>query len=281
MKGLINYVANSEPLVPFVFDSNWTGIGQQPVEVEITDARPLAAQLSLAAQGFVLSRLRTPAFDPLDAVQVGRHWIPAVRELVRTLTGAAEVRPWAVNVRFSNRSAQSRLTKVAAPARHVHTDFAPGFDPTRQPVFDAPTLAALGVGAANPPPLVASRPRSWRCFNVWQQITPPPQDTPLALCDARSVEPQDLVVGRGSFDAGTGPSAGSVDLSLFRRNPRHRWYYFSDMQPGETLLFSGLDPEAGPTCHMVPHIAFDNRHCPPEAPARHSIEARVLAVFSA
>lgn len=280
MQALINYVANPELRVPFVFDTDWTGIAQLPVPVEITDARPLAGRLSLAAQGFVLDRLHTPPLDYLDAAQVGRHWIPAVRQLVQRLTGASQVLPWAVNVRFSNRSVLSHHSKVAAPARHVHTDFAPGFAPTRQAVFDAPTLAALGVTRGTPP-LIASRPRSWRCFNVWQQITPPPQDTPLALCDASSVEAQDLVVGCGQFDAGPENRGASVDLSLFRRNPRHRWYYFSEMQPGETLVFSGFDPSRGPTYQMVPHIAFDHPHCPPDAPARNSIETRVLAVFDA
>ncbi len=277
MRGTIHYVANSERLVPFTFDSDWSGIAREPTSVDVTDARPMAGQLSLDQQGFVRDRLPTPAIDYLDAQQVGRQWLPAVVDLVQRLTGAAAVLPWAVNVRFSNRSTQSRLTKVAAPARHVHTDFALDFDPAKQIVFDAPTFVARGI--AHGEPLIASKPRSWRCFNVWQQISPPPSDTPLALCDARSVEAQDLVVGRGYFAASPHSPTGSVDLSLFRRNPRHRWYYFSDLQPGETLVFSGLDPAGGPTGRMVPHIAFDDPTCLPDAPARNSIEVRVLAVF--
>ena len=278
MQALIYYVANPEPIVPFVFDADWSGIAREAVHVPISDARPIAGHLSLDEQGFVIDRLSTPPIDYLDAAQVGRQWLPAACALVQRLTKATAVLPWAVNVRFSDRSGLSRRTHVAAPARHVHTDFAPGFDPSGQPVFDAPTRAWLGI-TEGMPPLIQAAPRAWRCFNVWQQISPPPQDTPLALCDARTVAPDDMVIGRGRLNPRFDELSSSVDLSLFRRNPRHRWFYFSDMQPGETLVFCGLDPSAAPTYRMVPHIAFDDPQCPPDAPVRNSIEARVLAVF--
>lgn len=280
MRASINYAANPEDLVPFVLDHDWSGIDREAAHVEITDARPLARQLSLDEHGFVIDRLQTPPIDYLDPAQVGRHWVPAVAQLVRRLTGAAQVLPWGVNVRFSNSSSQSERTKVAAPARHVHCDFTAGFDPTRQILFDAPTFVARGITGGRHP-LIERKPRSWRCFNVWQQISPPPSDTPLALCDARSVDARDLVLGRARYDASPYNPAGSVDLSLFRRNPRHRWYYFSSMEPGEALVFSGLDPARGPTCRMVPHIAFDDPDCPPGSPPRNSIEVRVLVVLEA
>lgn len=270
MRSLVNYVASAGPIVPFKFEGAWTGVPVAPTEVEIADAREFDAPPSLGREGFALDRLDVRGVDYGDSADVQGRWRPAVLELVRRLTGATAAIGWGANVRFSERSARSKDTPVSAPARHVHGDFSVDWRPTD--LLDNPT--APGANEALAPWLEAEGRWTWRCFNVWQQISPPPHDTPLCLCDVRSLSAEDIVIGRG-----TDPTGFSVDLSFYRPNPKHRWCYVSDMEPGDTLVFSALDVSAAPVAGRVPHTAFDNPSCPPEAPARSSIEARVLAIF--
>lgn len=180
--------------------------------------------------------------------------------------------PWASNVRFSNSSAESVRTQVAAPARHVHCDLSPSFTPAMLNKLPGAAAAAAEMEGR----LGSNQPKLWRVVNIWQVISPPPQDTPLALCDTWSIAAKDIIIASGR--EGSGPA---VELSLFQHNPQHRWYYFADMQPGETLVFSAIDPAAGPTFGVVPHTAFDNPDCPPDAPPHSSIEVRALTIFDA
>jgi len=55
-------------------------------------------------------------------------------------------------------------------------------------------------------------------INVWRAIRGPVLDTPLAVCDARTIAEDDLV-----------PTEEGVkhEVYLFNFSPNHRWYYFS------------------------------------------------------
>jgi hypothetical protein len=118
------------------------------------------------------------------------------------------------------------------------------------------------------------RPTRIQCLNVWQPISEPPHDTPLALCDATSMTREDMIVSRLSIPGGL-----EVDYVLYRPNLNHRWFYFRDMQPSEALIFYGMDPSGGPTRRAVAHTAFDDPTCPPDTPPRNSVEVRAVAFF--
>ncbi|MBL8550140.1 MAG: hypothetical protein JNJ73_09140 [Hyphomonadaceae bacterium] len=269
MKARVNYVVGPSTLVPFAFDAAWSGIPTEPVEVEVADVRASGEAPSIEREGLRLGRIDARGVDYGDVHEIGGKWIPAAIDFVKATTGAQWVIPWGHNVRFSNRSEKSLSTPTSAPARHVHSDFSADFDPAQ--ILHAPKLSPAAAEELRSL-LRSGAELRWRTFNVWQQISPPPHDTPLALCDARTVLPEDIVVGRGAV------GDISVDLCLFRASPRHRWLHVSDMAPGETLIFSGLDPHAGGALKRVPHTAFDHPLCPPGAAPRNSIEVRVLAV---
>ncbi len=101
---------------------------------------------------------------------------------------------------------------------------------------------------------------------------------PLAVCDARTVAPADLVVADGVYDEGDPSTWWTSEAFLVRHNPGHRWLYFSDMQPDEAMVFLAYD-NAQHERPATPHSAFDNPTCPANAPGRESIEARAYAVF--
>ena len=98
----------------------------------------------------------------------------------------------------------------------------------------------------------------------------------LAVCDQRSVDRGDLVEADGVY--GSGANEVRSEAYLVRHNPAHRWIYFRDMTPGDALIFRSYESgEAG--YPGVPHAAFTDPSCPPSAPGRISVEARVYAIF--
>ena len=94
-------------------------------------------------------------------------------------------------LRFSERSSESGRLDNSRPARFVHVD-----------VSDA--TAAVFATQANPHP--ERSVRRFCQYNVWRAFSSPPQDAPLAVCDARSVEPADLMPADAVFDVRERPS---------------------------------------------------------------------------
>ncbi len=119
--------------------------------------------------------------------------------------------------------------------------------------------------------------RRFAHYNVWRVLSPPPQDVPLAVCDARSVSQEDLLEADAVFDV-PGKPEWSFEGLVVRYNPRHRWSYFSDMTPGEVLMFKTNDSDPSHP-HHVPHTAFNDPNCPEGVPPRTSIEMRAVAYW--
>jgi hypothetical protein len=264
----INYVKGSHdrPIV-FDVDSDWAEAATpQPTQVTIFDARRCQEIPSLDREGFALYKHEFPAIDFSDSHQIQQIWQPSIERLLKQVTGATEAITWNSNVRFSEKSAESTRTSVSAPARRVHSDFSLDFTPTDLDYLESFREVRKRIGSESPV--------NWRCFNIWQPISPPPHDTPIALCDARSMCLEDTIVGRVlSFDG------SAFEFPLFKENPDHRWFYYSNLQPDEVLVFCGMDPHREPTRGVVAHTAFDDPSCPSDAPPRNSVEVRSLAIF--
>ncbi len=272
-RGTFHYVDPDRITGPgfrFNFDPQWSGIPLRDRRVPVADACTLSEPPRLDREGFELGRLGIGEIDHRDPGQVEALWRPAVCRLVQQITGADEVASWATGARFSERNAAAARTDVSNPARRVHSDFSP---------------TEFGAAILHPPALEAieriapGRPlRRWMGINVWQAISPPPYDTPLAVCDTRTVRPEDLVVGRGSAPSVPGLE---VDLPLYQFSDRHRWFYYSHMEPDQALVFSGIDSAAVDDWRLVPHSAFDDPACPSGATPRSSVEIRTMALFFA
>jgi len=116
----------------------------------------------------------------------------------------------------------------------------------------------------------------WAMYNLWRATTPPPQDFPLAVCDARSLTRDDEV----TVKAITEERSGEIrhDTTGYLYNPAHRWYYFRDMNPDEVLVFKAHDTDPR-RAGRVPHTAFTDPTCPAGVPTRASVEMRGLALF--
>ena len=112
---------------------------------------------------------------------------------------------------------------------------------------------------------------------MWRAFSGPPQDVPLALCDARSVAPQDKQYCEITMKSATGDLLTWENITYYH-NQAHRWWYCPDMTRDEAYVFRSFDSAPG-HAEQVPHSAFVNESCPASAPPRASVEVRVFAFY--
>jgi len=233
-----------------------------PVEMHIADARGVSPTLD--EQGFTLIAHPSAVADFTDRAAVEARHRPEIIELVAALSGADRVLVNSPGIlRFSERSPHSGVLDNSRPARFAHVD-----------VSDA--TAALFAQRAAPAGRQLAR---FVHYNIWRAISAPPQDVPLAVCDARSVAAADFLAADAVFDK-PGEPEWSFEGLLLAHAQGHRWHWFPDMRRDEALVFKTHDSEPG-RAHCVPHVAFDNTSCPADAAPRASIEMRALALWFA
>jgi hypothetical protein len=221
-------------------------------ETFIRDARAAADQPQLDREGFALvphiSSVRD--FDDEDEVlKLGRE---EVADLVAAATGAAHV------FVFDHTRRRRAPDAERQPSTRVHVDYTENSAPQRLRDF-------FGPGAA-----LAKRVAF---INVWRPVRWAADDWPLALADARSVEPSDLIATDIIYPDRRGEIYG------LRYNPAQRWSYFPRMQLDEALLIKCYDSRTD-VARFTPHTAFADPATPPDAPPRQSIEFRTIAFFT-
>jgi hypothetical protein len=267
MRGSINYLQpmSVRPAF-FAHDFSRDNLELDAQSVEIRNARTGADAPSLAREGFTLVRHRSAVSDFRDSAQVQQIYLPEAERLLREITGAKRVIMMRGAVpRFSERSKDYRTSFNSRPARFTHVDY------TER---SAPGLLQSLLATVAPD----FKPRGrYAGYNLWRVLSEPPQDVPLGVCDARSVEAGDLVPADAVFDAPGAPEF-RFEAYLLRHNPRHRWFYFPNMTRDEALVFKAYDTDASQPLR-VPHCAFDDPNCPKDVAPRASIEVRGFAFF--
>jgi len=221
----------------------------------IDDARRLDPRPSLDREGFTLARHATAVGDLYDPDAVKRAYYPEVAALVKEVTGAARVVAFDHNVR-GDRSASG----VQGPVRFAHNDYTERSGPQRVRDLLGDEAERLLRGRA-------------AVINVWKPIRGPVPQSPLAVCDARTIDPADLVPTDLRYRDRTG------EVYSLRWSPRHRWFYFPRMAADEAMLLKCYD-SAPDRARFTAHSAFDEPGTPPDAPIRESIEVRTLAFFA-
>lgn len=238
----------------------------EPHRVAIADARQAEPPPSLDREGFALVPHRSAVTDFEDTEQTAGLYVREVEDLIRGLTGADHVVARGTVLRFSKQ--QNRDAYVnSLPAGFVHVD-------TSRESFHQ--FAAHNLG--DHPDKTALLAGRYIGFNIWRVLTGPPQDLPLAVCAANSVTEGDRVTGEARVD-GVGIEEFRFGSSLYRANPRHRWFYYRDMNPDEALVFKQFDT-ADPDIVGVPHVAFADSGAENPVP-RASAEIRAYAYWRA
>lgn len=238
----------------------------EPYDVDIYDARGLKDSPSLETNGFMLVSHATAVRDFTDTANAQEIYRHEIESLLQSLTGARKVVVMHTVLRWSERAGDKSSFVNSHPARFVHTDYSrQSFDEfARLQLTDEEDTGAL-------------LSRRYVAYNIWRVLTPPPQDVPLAVCDARTASPDDVTVGEAVIDAPNEPER-RFGSSLYHANPRHRWFWFSDMRPDEALVFKAFDSDRD-RVQGCPHSGFDHPACPADAPPRASAEIRAFAFY--
>jgi hypothetical protein len=231
-----------------------------PRTVRIENARPIAAELSLDREGIAVVRQRSAVRDFWDEAQTLGLGHPETAELVRQATGAARVVVFDHTLRRSDVAADIRGQGAARPpAARAHVDQTVESGPQR-------VREVMGDQAES---LLARRVA---IINIWRPIHHPARAWPLALGDARSFAPEDLVGTDLVFPHRRGEIYGVA------YDPKQRWLYIPDLGPDEAVLIKcwDSDPEVA---RFAPHTGFEDPSTPPGTPPRESIEFRTFAFF--
>lgn len=232
----------------------------QPVPIH--NGRSRSKAFSLDREGFVLVPHSTRIRDFYNDGEIAAVYEPEVTALVKRETGANRVEIFDHTRRaVSDDIRKARM--IREPASTVHNDYTADSGPRRlkDHFADAPDEAEK---------LLEGR---FAIVNVWRSIKGEVQTGPLALCDASSVAPQDLVpVKRKARDR-----IGEIQMALY--GPGQRWYYFPRMTIDEALLIKTFDSETDGRARFTIHTAFDDPAAPAGAPSRESIETRCFVFF--
>ena len=288
-------------------DAGTEGVNRQKQQMKIQNARLLqgAARHTLAKNGYELLTRPTSieGIDFFDHQQVVTKYYPQCVEIVRAFTGG-QVFAFDHNVRSAvGKQAKQRIAggqQVQGPAQIVHGDYTLTSAPQRLRDLTKPpkmndTLrgVVLQEGQSLIRPDEAARVLAeggrFAIINVWRNIAKEPVAThPLALCDAQTVRPEDLVVFEIQYQDRVGENY------FAKHSPGHRWFYYPQITRDEALLIKQWD-SAGPLarsqgakgdasnpqspCTFSCHSAVEDPSTPPDAPDRWSIETRCFVLY--
>ncbi|MGH7102142.1 MAG: CmcJ/NvfI family oxidoreductase [Acetobacteraceae bacterium] len=231
--------------------------------VEITDLRPLASGFTLEREGFALRRSPTAVTDLYDDRAVDDLYYREVEALLRSAIGASRVIIFDATRRSDAGTGARNRDGLRGPASRVHVDYTEKSGPQR--------LKDL-LGEAEASRLLASGARIIQ-LNVWRPIKGPVARSPLALADASSIRPQDLIATDQIFPDRIG------EIYHLAYHPGQRWYYAPGMTPDEVLLIKGWDSLTDGRARFTPHGAFDLPATAESAPPRESLEVRTMAII--
>jgi hypothetical protein len=110
-------------------------------------------------------------------------------------------------------------------------------------------------------------------FNVWKPLYRRVEELPLAMCDASTHEPDDMLRMDLKYRERTG------EIYVMRYSPKHRWMYFPFMEPNHALILKTFDSEVDGRCRFMGHSAFEHPDTATDAQKRESIEVRTMAFF--
>ena len=294
-------------------DTGMEGVVFDERQITVHNARLLNGEerRSLDTNGFELFThpLQRPDLNFFDHQEVIQDYYRECTQIVREATGAPSVVAFDHNVRSAAGKQSKRRIRggqeVQGPASITHGDYTLRSAPERiQQLAQSPggndTLRSLieqGQSLQSLQSLLepekAERALNeggrFAIINVWRNIAEEPVAThPLALCDAQSVTPEDLVV----FEIHYRDRVGENYFSKYA--PRHQWYYYPAMTRDEVLLIKQWDSagllarsggrqadsdDAQAPCTFSFHTAFADPSTPSDAPERWSIEVRCVVIF--
>jgi hypothetical protein len=236
-----------------------TGGRPDPRRVVIRNGRRHARDFTLERNGFHFIRHDTAIGDFLNEAEVRHMYYAEMEALVKAESGASRVVVFDHTLRTAD-DALREAHKIREVVLRVHNDYTEWSGPQR-------------VRDLLPDEADDLLRRRFAIIQVWRPIRHPVETFPLAICDARSLSPENLVVSERRYPNRIGQTYAIT------YNPDHAWYWFPRMRRDEALVFKVYDSLADGRARWTAHTAFLDPTSPPNAQPRESIEIRTLAFF--
>jgi hypothetical protein len=227
-------------------------------KVFIQDGRAIADAFSIDREGFALVPHATKTADLYDEDALKRTYYPETETLLKAETGAEKV----VIFDHTIRTAHQRPRGVGLPREavlRVHNDYTLKSGPQR-------------VRDLVPDEAEARLQRRFAIINVWRPIVGPLQQFPLALGDAASLAPDDIIATDLIYPDRVG------EIYSIAYNSAQRWFYFPEMTRDEVVLLKTFDSDPA-RARFSAHSAFADPNFPDPKILRESIEIRALVFF--
>jgi hypothetical protein len=232
---------------------------QDPRRVTIRNGRPHAGHFVIEQDGFRFVRHDTQMRDFFDEDEVRRVYYREMEDLIKAESGASRVVVFDHTLRTADDELREKA-RIREVVRRVHNDYTEWSGPQR-------------VRDLLPDEADDLLRRRFAIVQVWRPIRLPVESFPLAICDARTLSTDDLIVSERRYPNRIGQTYA------IRYNPQHQWYWFPRMRREEALVFKVYDSMKDGRARWTAHTAFDDPSSPPNARPRESIEIRTLAFF--
>lgn len=258
----LNYIKPDSTLAPEVFYSG--GAAPQKyndayafMPATIDDARSSQEAFSVHKQGFQLVTAPTKHKNFTDKKAIEASYYDEVIAIIKEATGVKDVFVFDHTVRRGSADSSRK------PAHHVHNDYT---EKTAQ------SRAQERIGVEQ---FAKLKGRRMIQINVWRPLVDIVKRSPLAFCNAATVNQKDLLLSKIHF-----PDTDHVgEIYALRKAAEQKWVYFSEMNHDEVILIKGFDSVKDGVARFTPHTAFEYPDQDPNVGARASIEVRTFAFY--
>ncbi|MEH2045149.1 CmcJ/NvfI family oxidoreductase [Nostoc sp.] len=150
----------------------------------VHNARAISQKVSLDREGFGFAAHQSKVSNFYDGGEIWNVYYPEAKQLLKDVTGATQIFIFdrtLRNVQFRHLGEN----EIGEPVKWVHNDF------TAKSGYTLARKVLTEQGIDNTDELLQSR---FALINIWRPIALV-QESPLAVCDAVSLAPTDLVAG--------------------------------------------------------------------------------------
>src|SRR5262244_2695718 len=228
--------------VPGVSDVRSSGT-PDPRQVTLRNGRK--GRFTLDRNGFRFVHHDTRVNNFYDEDEIRRVYYAEMEELVKQESGASRVVVFDHTLRTADdelRAAQ----KIREVVRRVHNDYTEWSAPQR-------------VRDMLPDEAEELLQRRFAIIQVWRPIRHPVETYPLAMADAQTLSPQDMIVSERRAPGRIGQTYA------IKYNPEHKWYWFPRMRRDEAYVFKVFDSMKDGRARWTAHTAFEDPTTPPHA----------------
>ena len=258
VEATIRYVVKGESTIFYPGDrekSYWPG---EDHRMQVSNLRSLATLPTVKDNGFTKLHHESRIQDYNDEAEVERVFYPEMVDLAKQVNEANHAIAFGHVARTDQQGAKQHLQ----PSFAAHVDYG-------RRTIEEYVVRIMGEEEA----------AHWLqkrvvLMNFWRPITTVYR-SPLALCDASTVLPEDLNPAevRGGLNDPNRPPLYGWNLS---HNPDHRWYYTFEMQPEEIYAFKLYDSDDSRP-QWTGHTAIDLPWTDENTTPRQSVEIRTIS----